>query len=278
MIFEWIIIIILGLVFGSFANVCIYRMPRNLSIVKPRSSCPNCKKLISWHDNIPVISYILLGGKCRNCKSKISIRYPIIEASCALLFALAYYSLGNQYILPAFLFLVFCLLVSTAIDFEFQIIPDEFSISLIIVGLLTSFINIFLADTMSARVLESFFGFLAGGGSLLLVAVVGKFIFKKDTMGGGDIKLMAGVGAFIGWERVLFAIFIACFAGSIVGISLILLKKIKKQQPIPFGPYLALGSIITLVSPNPVIIINFLFELEEKFLIKYFFTNLQTLR
>ena len=275
--FEWIVIIILGLVFGSFANVCIYRIPRNLSIVKPRSSCPNCNKLISWYDNIPVISYIVLGAKCRNCNNKISIRYPIIEASCALLFALVYYSLGNQYILPAFLFLVFCLLISTAIDFEFQIIPDEFSISLIVVGLFTSFINVFLADTIQYRILYSFLGFVAGGGSLLLVAVIGKLIFKKDAMGGGDIKLMAGVGAFIGWERVLFAIFIACFMGSIVGITLILLKKIKKQQPIPFGPYLALGSILTLVLPNPVIVLNLIFEMEEKFLIKYLFTNLQNL-
>ena len=272
--FEWFIIVLLGLVFGSFANVCIYRMPRDLSVVKPRSSCPKCNKLIAWYDNIPVISYILLGAKCRNCGTKISIRYPIIEASCALLFALVYYSLGNQYILPAFLFLAFCLLVSTAIDFEFQIIPDEFSISLIVVGLLTSFINVFLASDILHRILESFLGFVAGGGSLLLVAFIGKLIFKKDAMGGGDIKLMAGVGAFIGWERVLFAIFIACFVGSVVGITLILFKKIKKQQPIPFGPYLALGSILTLVLPAPTIIINLIFELEEKFLVKYFFTNL----
>lgn len=272
--FEWIIIIILGFVFGSFANVCIYRMPRNLSIVKPRSACPKCNKLIVWYDNIPLISYILLGAKCRHCGNKISIIYPLIETSCALLFALVYYSLGNQYILPAFLFFVFCLLVSTAIDFEFQIIPNEFSVSLIIVGLLTSFINVFLADTVLHRVLNSFLGFIAGGGSLLLVAFLGKLIFKKEAMGGGDIKLMAGVGTFIGWERVLFAIFIACFIGSIVGISLMTLKKIKKQQPIPFGPYLSLGSVLTLVLPHPTIIINFFFELEEKFLINYFFTNL----
>ena len=272
--FEWFIVVVLGLIFGSFANVCIYRMPRDLSVVKPRSACPNCKKLIEWYDNVPVLSYILLGGKCRNCKNKISIRYPIIELSCAVLFAFVYFCVGNEYILPAFLFLAFCLLVSTAIDFEFQIIPDEFSFSLMIVGLLTSCFNVFLADTIPHRILESFLGFVAGGGSLLLVAILGKLIFKKDAMGGGDIKLMAGVGAFIGWERVLFAIFIACFVGSVVGITLILFKKIKKQQPIPFGPYLALGSILTLVLPAPAIIINLIFELEEKFLVKYFFTNL----
>lgn len=268
--FEWIIIIVLGLVFGSFANVCIYRMPRDLSIVKPRSKCPKCDKPISWYDNIPVLSYILLGGKCRNCKNKISIVYPVIEISCALLFALTYYICGNEYILPAFLFLVFCLLVLTSIDFEFQIIPDELSFSLMIVGFLTSFINVFLANSLGYRVLESFLGFIAGGGFLLLVAIIGKFIFKKDAMGGGDIKLMAGVGTFIGWEKVLFAIFIACFIGSIVGIILILSKKIKKQQPIPFGPYLALGSILTLVLPNPSALISLIFELEEKFLISYF--------
>jgi leader peptidase (prepilin peptidase)/N-methyltransferase len=119
---------------------------------------------------------------------------------------------------------------------------------------------------------------LAGGGSLFLVAVIGKLIFKKDAMGGGDIKIMAGIGTFIGWDKVLFAIFIACFFGSIVGISLLLLKKLRRKQEMPFGPYLALASYITLFLPSPNTIINYLVLLQENLLIKYVFTNLQNVR
>ncbi len=276
--FEIIIVFILGLVLGSFANVCIYRMPRNLSIVKPNSHCTNCNNFIKWYDNIPILSYIILKGKCRNCGSKISFIYPTIEFICGLLFLSMYFLFGFSYILIPFCLLFFCLLVITAIDFEFQIIPDEISFFLIILGLLTSFFNFVLGDTILHRILNSFFGILAGGGSLILVAIVGKWIFNKDAMGGGDIKIMAGVGAFIGWDKVLFSIFVACVLGSIVGICMIILKKIGRKQEIPFGPYLAISSFIVLFLPSPATIINYIFLIEENLLIKYVFTNLQNIR
>ncbi len=278
MFFEVFVVSLFGLVFGSFANVCIYRMPRDLSIVKPGSTCPKCKSLISWYDNIPVLSYIFLKAKCRNCGNKISVRYPLIEIVCALLFLLMYSLYGFSYILPSFCLFAFSLLIITAIDFEFQIIPDEFSLFLVLLGLGTSFFNYFLADTVSMRVLQSFFGLLAGGGSLVVIAVVGKWIFKKDAMGGGDIKIMAGVGTFIGWEKVLFAIFLASLIGSIVGISLIVFKKISKKEAIAFGPYLAVSSLLVLFLPKPSVIIQTIFMLEEQFLLKYFFPHLQNLR
>jgi len=276
--FEVILVFVFGLIFGSFANVCIYRMPRNLSIVKPNSHCTKCNSFIAWYDNIPVISYILLKAKCRKCGTKISFIYPLVEIVCALLFLSMYFLFGVSYMLFPFCLLVFSLLVITAIDLEFQIIPDEFSFLLMIVGFFSSFINVTLGDTFMQRILNSFLGFVAGGGSLLIVAVVGKWIFKKDAMGGGDIKIMAGIGTFLGWEKVLFAIFMACFIGSIVGIMLMIFKKIAKKQAIAFGPYLALSSYLALFMPSPSVILNYMFLLEEKFLIKYVFTNLQNLR
>ncbi len=277
MIMQLIFLLIMGLILGSFANVCIYRMPRDMSIVKPASHCTNCNNFIKWYDNIPILSYIILRGKCRNCGSKISFIYPAIEFICGLLFVSMYFVVDFSYALFPFCLLMFSLLVITAIDLEFQIIPDEFSFMLMIVGIATSFFNPVLGDGLGQRVLNSFIGWLAGGGSLLVVAVVGKWIFKKDAMGGGDIKLMAGVGAFIGWEKVLFAIFIASVLGSVVGILLLLFKKIIKRQEIAFGPYLALGSYAVLFLPSPNAVVSYLMMLEENFLAKYIFTNLQNL-
>ena len=207
--FECFIVFVFGLIFGSFANVCIYRMPRNMSIVKPNSHCTNCNTFIKWYDNIPILSYILLKGKCRNCNSPISIKYPLVEFFCGILFLSMYYLYGFTFMLIPFCIFVFSLLVTTVIDFEFKIIPDEISFMLIIVGIATSFFNLSLGETIWQRVLGSFLGFLAGGGSLFVIAYIGKLIFKQDAMGGGDIKIMAGIGAFVGWDKVLFAIFVA---------------------------------------------------------------------
>jgi len=266
--FEAIIVFLLGLFFGSFANVCIYRMPKELSVVKPRSHCTNCNKLISWYDNIPVLSYLFLNGKCRGCGSRISMIYPVIEIICALLFLLMYMLFGFSYMLAVFCIFIFALLVITVIDLQHQIIPDEMSLLLVIAGFSGSFVNYTLGSTVLERILNSFIGFIAGGGSLYIIAVLGKWILKQEAMGGGDIKLMAGVGTFIGWEKVLFAIFIASVLGSIVGITLILLKKIMRKDAIAFGPYLAAGSALTLFLPQPAFIISSILLFEEQLLLK----------
>ena len=265
------IVFIFGLLFGSFANVCIYRMPREMSIVFPPSHCTKCNNPILWYDNIPILSYLILKGKCRKCGDKISIRYPLVEAACGLLFVLMFFVTGLTYMLPVFCFFAFCMLVITMIDFDFQIIPDEFSIGLIIVGLLTSFLNSFLGTSSLERFLQSILGCVAGGGSLIALAIIGKFMFKQDAMGGGDIKLMAGVGAFIGWQRVLFAIFIAAFIGSVVGITLIVAKKMKKRDMMPFGPCLAVASLLTLFLAHPAYIVNKIIMYEENLFVKLFF-------
>lgn len=266
-----LILFIFGLIFGSFANVCIYRMPREMSIVFPPSHCTKCNTPIFWYDNIPILSYLILKGKCRKCGDKISIRYPLVEFACGILFVLMYFVTGLSYMLPVFCLFAFSLLVITMIDFDFQIIPDEFSLMLVIIGIITSFINSFLAQEPLQRLFQSIIGCVVGGGSLILLAIIGKLMFKQDAMGGGDIKLMAGVGAFIGWQRVLLAIFIAALIGSIIGITLIVTKKIKKRDMMPFGPSLAVGSTITLFLPQPAYIVNQIILYEEQLFLKLFF-------
>ncbi|MDR1196273.1 MAG: prepilin peptidase [Endomicrobium sp.] len=255
----YIFFFLTGLTLGSFANVCIYRIPLNLSIIKPRSSCTVCKKQVKWYDNIPILSYIFLGGKCRYCKEKISIIYPIIESITGISFVILYHFYGLTPAFFLFCFMAFCLIVISGIDYYYQIIPDIFPLMLVIAGLLLSFFNVSLGETYLQKFLNAFIGFIAGGGSLFLIGLLGHFLFKKEAMGGGDVKLMAGVGAVIGWERVLFAIFIASFIGSILGLFLIITKKVEKRGYMPFGPFLAVASYLTLLMPAPAVLF-FAFE------------------
>lgn len=249
----------LGLSLGSFANVCIYRIPLELSIVFPGSSCPKCKKPIPWYENIPVLSYVFLGGKCAKCKSPISMQYPVIEFLTGTLFLLLFlkYQLSLSFFI--FLCLTFVLVVISGIDYYHRIIPDIFPLILLIIGILTGFFNVTLGDNYTGRLVNSLLGILAGGGSLLLVGFAGGIIFKKEAMGGGDVKLMAGIGAIIGWDKVLFAIFIASFLGAVFGLVLIILKKAEKQSYIPFGPFLALASYIMLFTPKPAVMLDVFF-------------------
>lgn len=269
-IVYYIFFFLMGLTLGSFANVCIYRMPLDLSIIRPRSSCTKCKKQVEWYDNIPVLSYILLGGKCRYCKEKISIIYPVIELITGISFLVLFYFYGLTPVLALFCFMAFCLVVISGIDYYYQIIPDIFPLLLLIAGLLFSFFNTTLGTTYLQRFLNSLFGFVSGGGSLLLIGLAGQFIFKKEAMGGGDVKLMAGVGAIIGWERVLLAIFVASFLGSIFGLFLILTKRVERKGYMPFGPFLAIASYLTLLMPAPSIMLNAFFTWEFGLINKLF--------
>ncbi len=234
---EIAIILILGLIVGSFLNVCIYRIPRKISIIKPYSFCPSCKNTIKPWYNIPVLSFILLRGRCAYCGEKISLRYPIVESLNGALYVLSYLHIGFDIALPFVFFFLSSLIVISFIDLDFQIIPDSLSISLILAGLILSFLphsaNILITDWK-----ESLLGILVGGGSLYLVA-----LFSKGGMGGGDIKLNAGIGAFLGWQKALLTIFIGSFLGAIVG--LIILKKTGSRK-VPFGPFLSIGAINSL--------------------------------
>ncbi len=258
---------IFGLLLGSFANVCIYRIPLDLSIVSPPSACPKCKKFIPWHDNIPVISYIALLGKCRSCGNKISIVYPLIELLTGITFALVFYKYGMSVNTLLFLILTFSLIVISGIDYYHKVIPDIFPLILACAGLLLSFFNTTLGDTYLQRFLHSVYGLAAGGGSLFLIGVLGKAVYKKEAMGGGDVKLMAGVGAIIGWQCALFAIFVAALIGSIAGLLLVIFSK--KREYLPFGPFLAFGSYITLFLPAPAVMLNMLFEWETNLISKF---------
>lgn len=242
-----IIIFIFGLIIGSFLNVCIYRLPRELSIVTPLSTCPTCSTRIKPFDNIPVLSYLLLRGKCRNCGEKISLRYPVVELLNGILYVLVIYFFGfGWHLIPLFVF-VSAMIVITFIDLDFQIIPDVITLPGIVVGVISSALfisdpifNVYESDILSGLI-NSIIGILLGGGLYFLIAVV-----SKGGMGGGDIKMMAMVGAFLGWKAVLLITFIGSLTGSLVGILLMLFKGKGRKAKIPFGPFLAVGSLITL--------------------------------
>lgn len=232
--------LVLGAVIGSFLNVCIYRIPERLSIVHPASRCPKCGQAIRWYQNIPVISWLVLRGKCAGCKAPISIRYPLVEALTGLLFWQTFTTFGLH---PATLvFWLFCaaLVVITFIDLDHQIIPDVISLPGIPIGFLCSFLLPWISWS------ESLFGVLLGGGSLYLVAAGYELMTKKEGMGGGDIKLLAMIGAFLGWKAIFPIILISSLVGSLIGITLMLVKKADSRLAIPFGPFLALGAVIYL--------------------------------
>lgn len=235
---------IFGALVGSFLNVCIYRMPRDESVVYPPSHCPNCSYKIRWYDNIPLFSYLLLRGKCRGCGTRISLQYPLVELLNGLL-TLALFlhidPLQNSSRTFAFVaFFLFCsaLVVITFIDIEHQIIPDEISLP----GIIISFVFSFFLPGLGW--LNSLLGILLGGGSLLFVAYAYQWLTGKEGMGGGDIKLLAMMGAFLGWKAIPFIIFASSLIGSVVGVSLMLIQKKDSKLAIPFGPYLAFGALL----------------------------------
>ena len=239
----YIFVFLLGSIVGSFMNVCIYRMPRKQSIVLPSSRCPSCNTPIKPWDNIPIVSYFFLGGRCRVCKSRISLIYPLVEFLNAVLYVLILWRFGFAW--HTLLYFIFCstLVVISFIDLEFQIIPDKITLPGIPVGIIIG--SFLLPDPfMRYNILglkASLLGFVIGGGVYYALALV-----SRGGMGGGDIKMMAMVGAFMGWKAVLLISFIGSFIGSLFGIFLMVFKGKGRKTKIPFGPFLALGSLITL--------------------------------
>jgi leader peptidase (prepilin peptidase)/N-methyltransferase len=240
---EYAVAVVFGLLIGSFLNVCIYRIPRNLSIVFPSSRCTACNNEIRAWDNIPVLSYLLLGGRCRNCKAKISLRYPTVEALNAFLYASIVWRYGIGWTAVVYAVLCSSLLVITFIDLDFQIIPDRITLAGIPLGLVAGSLllnNPFMrAELLGYK--ASLIGLLAGGGLFYLVAVL-----SRGGMGGGDIKMMAMVGAVMGWKAVLLTTLLGSLGGSLIGVFLIIFKGRGRKTKIPFGPFLTLGALITL--------------------------------
>ncbi len=251
-----------GLAIGSFLNVCIYRIPNRGNIVNPPSHCPTCKEPIKPYDNIPLFSYLLLGGKCRSCGTGISYRYPLVEAITGLGFALLVHRFGIT--LPTLLYLVFfsALVVLTFIDLEHMILPFVITIGGTVLGLFVAFLPGFIAPVglplpqvfrlLPAGFVSSVVGLLLGGGLFWSIRVLAEVLLKKEAMGGGDIPLAAMIGSFLGWQKLLLTIFLASLSGSVVGVMLLALRlKGRKGEEVdttvPFGPFLALGATLSLL-------------------------------
>jgi leader peptidase (prepilin peptidase)/N-methyltransferase len=250
----FLFIALIGLELGSFANVCIYRWPRNASILRPRRShCVWCKQLIRWHDNIPVLSYVLLKGRCRNCHGIISPRYPLVELLIPVLFvSVAFYFQGVFSTRPVFLALLFytllMLVITTFTDLDWKIIPDEATYSLMVVGLALSAWNPFLtADGPAGRLLQSLIGALAGGLLLFLVSVLGRFLFKREAMGGGDVKLLAALGTVLGYEGVVITFFVSSIVGGLIAAPLLLTGRMKRHSYLPYGPFLNIAALVAMI-------------------------------
>jgi len=232
---------LMGLLIGSFLNVCIVRLPADQSVVTPRSRCPKCDRPIEWSDNIPVLSWLWLRGKCRSCREPISPLYPLVELTVGLLWAgvVLRYGLGLE-ALEAALFGTLLLGIALT-DARTYLIPNEFTWGGLVLGLVLAAASGFPAVT--AALIGAAAGFLI----LWVVGVIGKWAFKEEAMGGGDIKMMAMVGAFVGWQGVLLTIFIGALAGTLIFLPLALLGR---KKLVPFGVFLALGAAVTyLIGP-----------------------------
>lgn len=244
---------LLGLEFGSFANVCIYRWPRQKSVSWPRRShCPWCNRQIAWFDNIPVLSYLFLRGRCRGCRSAIGVRYPITELLMPLLWLLGVWivlpepSLHTVPFLTALFGLLFVLVVTTQTDLAWKMIPDKASYALITLGVLTSYWNPFFKELPAINpialcVLEA----ALIGGILFLFSYVGALLMGREILGMGDVKLLMGITTTLGLRNAMMALFIGSFLGGLVGTIAILTKRIKRRDYIPFGPWINLGAFIS---------------------------------
>jgi len=231
---------LVGAVIGSFLNVCIYRLPRHESVVWPASHCTACGSLIAFYDNIPMISYGILRGRCRTCRVSISIQYPLVELVTSIGYGLIFWHFGLTAVSFVYALLYSALIVITGTDLSHQVIPDVITLPGLVIGILSA------AIILPLGIMNSVAGVVVGGGLLWLLAWLSPYLFGKEGMGGGDIKLMAMVGAFLGWKPVLLAIMVGSSIGSIVGVSLIALRVMRRDEYLPFGPFLAVGSLVAL--------------------------------
>ncbi len=229
----------MGLVTGSFLNVCISRIPEEGSIVYPPSHCPKCKSTLRAYDLIPLISYLILRGRCRYCGEKISIRYPVVEALTAALLLIFYLKVGFSVRFAAILIFSILLVLISFIDIEHMVIPDF----LMLIGIGTGLAY----SAYSGNFIESLTGACFGFSFMFLISSAAKYALKKEAMGDGDIKLLIMLGANLGIERTLLSVLFASLTGAAAGIALILLKKLNREDYIPFAPFLALGAIVSIL-------------------------------
>jgi leader peptidase (prepilin peptidase)/N-methyltransferase len=252
-----IIVFIFGAIIGSFLNVCIHRMPKAESVVWPSSHCPKCNKRIPAYDNIPFLSYLILGGRCRFCKEKISLRYPLVELLTALMLLALFKHSGLSYEFFFYMVLACALIIAVFIDIRHRIIPDEISIGGMILGFILSSVRGVRLSPLSFNIrpmFNSLLGLIVGGAIIYLSGFLFDLVYFKllkkppiqgetESMGGGDVKLLAMIGAFLGWQKALLTFFLAPFLGIVIGVINLVTKK---DHTIPYGPFLSIAALLSL--------------------------------
>jgi len=240
------ILVLLGLAVGSFLNVCIHRLPRDQSLNSPPSRCPSCEYRLRWFDNIPVLSYVLLGGRCRKCRAGISIRYPLVELITMALFVIHGEVFGWSALLIPRLVFACAMVVLFAIDLEHQLLPNVITLPGIAVGLIASAV-------LPPGLVDALIGVLIGGGVLWLI---GEAYFRysgHEGMGGGDVKMLAMIGAFLGWKLVLVTLVLSSIAGSLIGLAVIAFRKGGMKYALPYGTFLALGALVASLAGDAIV-------------------------
>jgi leader peptidase (prepilin peptidase) / N-methyltransferase len=226
-----------GAIVGSFLNVCVYRLPLGTSIVWPASACPHCHREIAWFENIPIVSYLILRGRCRTCGSPIGMQYPIVEAITAVMFGAGWWYYGPSLLLVSRLIFGCALIVLFAIDLEHHLLPNVITLPGTAVGFAFSFVT-------EPGWIDSLIGIVVGGGSLLLMFYLYLLVRKKEGLGMGDPKMLAMIGAFLGWKMTLVALMFASFTGSLVGLTMMVTRRGSLESMLPFGCFLAVGAAI----------------------------------
>jgi leader peptidase (prepilin peptidase)/N-methyltransferase len=243
---AYLIAALFGLVIGSFLNVCIYRLPLDQSIVWPASRCTACGRELSWYENIPVLSYAALGGRCRTCRAHISLMYPVIEALTAVMFVATYAVFGLSALLPIRLVFGCAMLVLLVIDLQHQILPDEITLGGIVLGFAASFVA--LPGWRDALI-----GAVSGGGILWLVAWAYERVRHQEGLGFGDVKMLAMIGAFLGWKLMVLTLASASVLGSLTALGLMLGGRASLQSKLPLGTFLAVTAILAGLVGAPIV-------------------------
>jgi leader peptidase (prepilin peptidase)/N-methyltransferase len=241
-----VLLALFGLAVGSFLNVCIYRLPRREGLASPGSHCTSCGRQLAWFENIPLASWVALGGRCRTCRTRVSIRYPLVEIVTSLLFVGAYEVYGWAPILLARIPFACAMVVLFAIDLEHQVLPDAITLPGAVAGVLFSLV-------LPPGWMASLLGLLGGGGVLFLIAEAYYRLRGVEGLGGGDVKMLAMIGAFLGWKLMLVTLVLASFAGSVVGLGLIVSGRGSMKAALPFGTFLAAAAVAAAVGGDRLV-------------------------
>jgi leader peptidase (prepilin peptidase)/N-methyltransferase len=246
LVFEAVYVTLLGLMLGSFMNVCIYRLPRGLSPVRPRSGCPKCGHMIAWYENVPVVSYLVLRGRCRKCRAPISPMYPIVEFITGAVFLAGYLYYGPSALLIVRLAFAWAMIALFVIDYQHQILPNVITVPGMVIGLLANFLA-------GPGWVASIIGAAVGAGSLYAIAEIYYRVRHEEGLGMGDVKMLGMIGAFLGWKLVLLTLVLSSFLGSIIGVFVVVSRKESLKYAMPFGTFLAVGALVASVVGDAIL-------------------------